>query len=59
MDKIIRKEFTGNRLFFFLLCLTGIGIPIAMLYLMEATITIETNVEDAEEFLDFVKKKQS
>ena len=45
MGKIIYREFLGNRLVFFLLCLSGIGLPIAVIYLLECTVTVEENVE--------------
>ena len=51
MDKITRREFKGNWLCVLLLCLTGIGIPVAVLYVIENTIDIEYEVDDAEAFL--------
>ena len=40
MSKIIRNEFMGNWYVFWLLCLTGIGLPLALLYLLDGTIRI-------------------
>ena len=38
MDKITRRAFKGNWRWVLLLCLTGIGIPVAVLYVIENTI---------------------
>lgn len=51
MSKIIRHEFMGSRVLFWLLCVTGIGLPLAILYLVEGTIRIESEVADAERFV--------
>jgi len=51
MDRISRYEFKGYRTWFIILCLSGIGIPIAILHLIDNTIQIEYEVEDAEAFL--------
>jgi hypothetical protein len=51
MGKIVRREFVGNRYLFFLLCLFGITIPLAIIYLLEATVTIETEMDDPEKFM--------
>ncbi len=48
MDRIRRREFTGSWLGVVLLCLTGIGIPITALYVIENTVEIETEVPDGE-----------
>jgi len=60
MDKIKKREFKGNWFWFFFLCFSVIGIPSAILYLIESTIEIEYEVDDAEVFLEqhFGKKKQ-
>ena len=58
MEKVTRREFMGNRALFIILCLTGFGIPVAVLYLIESTVDIEIEVEDAEEFLEFAKKNK-
>lgn len=59
MDKIKRREFTGNWLLVWLLGISGIGIPIAILYLLEHTIEIEYEVKDAEAFMDsYVRNKK-
>jgi hypothetical protein len=51
MPKIIRNEFMGSWLVFWLLCLTIIGIPLALLYLLTGTIRVETEMKDPEEFV--------
>jgi len=59
MDKIRRREFTGNWLLVWLLGISGIGIPIAIIYLIEHTIEIEYEVQDAEAFMDqYVRTKK-
>lgn len=55
MGKIIRREFLGSRIVLTLLCLTGIGIPIAIIYLIEATVTIEEEVEDPSDFTEMLR----
>jgi hypothetical protein len=62
MSKIIRHEFMGSWLLFWLLCITVIGIPVALLYLLDGTIRIEDDMDDPEQFMaDFrsgrLKKK--
>lgn len=51
MSKIIRNEFMGSWLLFSILCITVIGIPLALLYLLSGTIRIETEMEDPEQFV--------
>ena len=51
MDKIVRREFVGNWILFWLLCVTVIGIPIAILYYVNGTVVIEQQIENAEQFM--------
>jgi hypothetical protein len=51
MSKIIRNEFMGSWLLFWLLCLTVIGLPLALLYLLSGTIRIEDEMDDPERFV--------
>ena len=51
MSKIVRYEFMGNWLFFWLLCISGIGIPVAILYLLNGTLRIENEMADPERFV--------
>lgn len=48
MDKIVRREFTGSWTIFAILCLIGIGLPFAVLYLIDNTVEIHTEVKDGE-----------
>lgn len=57
MDKIIRREFTGSWLLFVILALTGIGLPFAVLYLINSTIEIHTSVKYGEEAFDQIKRR--
>lgn len=56
MGRISRHEFLGSRIRFMLMCFTGIGIPIAVLYLLECLVTIEEDIESPREFLETYKK---
>jgi len=38
MSKIVRFEFMGNWWVFCLLCITGIGLPLAFLYFVSGTL---------------------
>ena len=51
MSKIIRHEFMGSWLLFWMLCITVILIPVALLYLLNGTIRIEDDMEDPERFV--------
>jgi hypothetical protein len=51
MSKIVRYEFMGSWLLFWFLCITVIGIPVAILYLMNGTLRIEDEMADPERFV--------
>jgi hypothetical protein len=51
MSKIVRYEFMGSWLLFWFLCITGIGIPVAFLYLLNGTLRIEDEMTDPEQFV--------
>ncbi|MGC9950926.1 MAG: hypothetical protein ABSF64_31560 [Bryobacteraceae bacterium] len=51
MSRVVRNEFMGSWLLFSLLCLTVIGIPLAVLYLVTCTIRVETEMQDPEGFV--------
>jgi hypothetical protein len=51
MSKIVRYEFMGSWLYFWLLCISGIGIPVAILYLLNGTLRIEDEMTDSEQFV--------
>ena len=52
MGKIVRYEFLGNRMLFWFMCITLIGIPMAILYLIVTTVRIEESLDDPTEFLE-------
>jgi hypothetical protein len=51
MSKVVRYEFMGSWMLFWLLGISIIGIPLAILYLMNGTIRIEDEMDDPEQFL--------
>lgn len=51
MSKIVRWEFMGSWFLFWVMCLTVIGIPIAVLYLVNGTLRLENEVADPERFV--------
>ncbi len=51
MASVVRYDFLGNPLVFWFLCLTVIGIPMAIIYLLTSTLRIEDSVEHPEEFV--------
>ena len=51
MAKIVRHEFMESPIIFFALCLSIIGIPLAILYLIAGTVTVEEDIEDPTQFL--------
>jgi hypothetical protein len=51
MSKIVRYEFMGSWALFWLLCVTGIGIPFAVLILLNGTLRIEDEMADPEQFV--------
>ncbi len=51
MGKIIRLEFMGSWLIFFILCISGFGIPLAILYLITGTVTVVEEMENPSEFI--------
>jgi hypothetical protein len=58
MSKIVRHEFMGSWVVFWLLCITGIGIPVAVLYLLNGTIRVETELDNPEEFLEGFRRRK-
>jgi hypothetical protein len=58
MSRIIRYEFMGNWVLFWLLCITGIGIPFAILYGINGTIRIEDEMADPEQFVSAFRAKK-
>ena len=58
MSKIVRHEFMGSWIYFWLLCITAIGVPVAILYLLNGTLRIEDEVEDPEAFVSAFRAKK-
>ncbi len=52
MSKIVRYEFMGSWFYFWLLSITVIGIPLALLYLLSGTLRVESAMEDPERFVE-------
>jgi len=52
MSKIVRYEFMGSWLWFWLLCVSIIGIPLAVLYLVNGTVRIEDELDEPELVLE-------
>ncbi len=52
MGKIVRYEFIGNPMLFWFLCITVVGIPMAVLYLIGGIVGIEERVDNPGAFLD-------
>ncbi len=52
MSKIVRYEFMGNWFYFWLLSITVIGIPVAILYLLSGTLRVESAMDDPEKFVE-------
>jgi hypothetical protein len=51
MSKIVRYEFVGSWFYFWLPCISGIGIPVAILYLLNGTLRIEDEMTGPEQFV--------
>jgi hypothetical protein len=58
MSKVIRHQFMGSWLLFWLMSVTVIGIPLAILYLIEGTVRIDTEMEDPEKFIAEYKSRK-
>lgn len=52
MAKVVRYEFMGSWLIFWVLFISGLGLPFAILYLLDGTLRLETEVDDAEKFVE-------
>jgi hypothetical protein len=58
MSKIVRYEFMGSWPLFWLFCITGIGIPFAVLYLLNGTLRIEDEMADPEQFVSAFRARK-
>jgi hypothetical protein len=52
MSKIVRYRFMGSWWWFWLLCVSGIGVPLAVLYLLTGTVRMDTDVDDPEQLAE-------
>ena len=52
ISKIVRYQFLGNYYWFWLLCVTVVGLPVPILYLLHGTIRIEEELDDPERFIE-------
>ena len=52
MNKIIRRQFLGSWVLFLVLCLSILGIPVAILYYKESMVIVEEELENPSAFLD-------
>ncbi len=59
MAQIVRHEFVGNKLLFTILCLIGIGIPLAVVYFIESTVTVKEEIDDATAFLESFRAEKA
>jgi hypothetical protein len=55
MAKLIRHEFIGSWILFWLMCVTIIGLPLALLYLLNGTVRVEEEVTDPEAVLKRIR----
>ena len=56
MSKIVRHEFLGSWLYFWLMCITGVLIPVAFLYLLNGTVRVETAMDDPERCMQALRQ---
>jgi hypothetical protein len=52
VNKIIRRQFLGSWGLFLVLCLSILGIPVAILYYKESMVIVEEELENPSAFLD-------
>jgi hypothetical protein len=52
MSKIVRYRFMGSWWWFWLFCVSIIGSPVAILYLVTGTIRMDTDVDEPEQFVE-------
>ena len=57
MDNVSRYEFMGSPFIFWFACVTIILIPLALLYLINRTVRVETEVPDGEELVSRLREK--
>jgi hypothetical protein len=52
MSKIVRYRFMGSWWWFWVLCVSGFGLPFAVLYLLTGTVRMDTDVDDPEQLAE-------
>jgi hypothetical protein len=52
MSKVVRYDFLGSWLLFWLACVTVVLIPIGVLYLITGIVQTETEMDRPEEFVE-------
>jgi len=52
MARIVRREFVGSRLLLFALLVFPLAFPFGIIYLLEATVTVDEELENPQTFLD-------
>ena len=58
MGKIIRYQFLGSQLVFWFLCITVVGIPVAIVYLIGSTVAVEEDLPNPTEFLEQFRSRK-
>ena len=58
MATISRYEFMGNWAYFWFACITIVGIPLAVLYLINGTVRIDEHVEDGERLVSALRARR-
>jgi hypothetical protein len=58
VSKVVRWEFMGSWLLFWAMSISMVGIPLAILYLLNGTIRIEEEVPDVERLVEFVRARK-
>ena len=58
MSKIVRYRFMGSWLWFWLLCVSGIGLPLAVLYLLTGTIRLDSDVDNPDQIVEDLYKSK-
>lgn len=58
MSNVVRYEFMGSWWLFWLFFITGIGAPFAILYLLDGTLRLQTDVDDPEKFVETLRARK-
>jgi hypothetical protein len=52
VSKIVHFEFLGSRGLLIVLCLTGIGIPLAIVYFLESLVAVHEELKNPSQFVE-------